>query len=49
MTALAGPSAEEKLLQRLRHAEFWLPQITTRTVYGIQIDRNRGFRALCHT
>ena len=49
MTALAGPAAKEKLLERFWHAEFWLTQIATRAIYGVQINRNRGFITLCHT
>ena len=49
MTALAGPSAKEKLLERFGHAEFRLTQIATRAIDGVQIDSNRGFITLCHT
>lgn len=49
MTALAGPSAKEKLLERFWHAKFGLTQIATRAIYSVQINRNRGFITLCHT
>jgi len=46
---LAGPSAEEKLLQGTRHAEFWLARIATRAIHGIQIYGYRGFITSRHT
>jgi len=46
---LAGPSAEEKLLQGTRHAEFWLARIATRAIHGISINGYRGFIAFRHT
>lgn len=49
MAALAGPTAEEKLLQRARHAKFGLTQIATRAIDGVQINRNGRFVAFRHS
>lgn len=45
---LAGPSAREKLAYAAWHTEFWLTQIATWAIHGIQIQSNCGFVAFRH-
>ena len=45
---LASPSTREKLAQGAGYTEFWLTQIATWAIHGIQIKSNRGFVAFRH-